>query len=213
MDKILKRGVFLLLLFISNIFASTFVLNHSGLLDIRAIQKINEIGSEVKLKLGVNLYVDVKGDNGIDPSLPMKQKIPLMKEYEKNLVKTLHKPFVLVALSLDQMYINLLFSDDKLARIVNKDDILDGYIIPLLASKDKNTLKSKVSAAILNGYSEIADKIAKSKQIKLVSNFGGSGKTVGTIWKVFIYTVVLSGIILFTIIILREKKQKGSNNG
>ena len=46
---------------------------------------------------------------------------------------------------------------------LNKNDILDGYVVPLLASKDKNTLFAKVSAATLNGYAAIADILAESK--------------------------------------------------
>jgi len=109
-------------------------------------------------------------------------------------------------MALDQMYVNILYSDEKLASIVNKDEILNDYVIPLLASKDKNSLKSKISAAVLNGYAEIADRVAKYKDIELESSIGSSGKVAGTIWKVFMYSVVLVGIVLFTVIIMRERK-------
>ena len=195
------------MLFFSNIIASSLVLNHSGLLDIRTIQKVQEIGNEVKAKLGVNIYVDVKGNNGVDLSLPMKKKIALIKQKEKELTKNLQKPFVLLALSLDQMYVNILFSDDKLSKIIDKDDILNDYVIPLIASKDKNNIKSKISAAILNGYSEIADRIAKYKGVKLKNNIGGSGHTAAIIWKIFIYIVVATGLVMFAMILRREKKE------
>jgi len=207
LDKIFKKGVFLLLIFISTLQASQFVLNHSGLVDPRAIIKINQIGNEVKLKLNLNLYLDVKGNNGIDLNLPMKEKIKLMKKIEKDLVKNLKKPYIVLTMALDQMYVNILYSDKKLASIVNKDEILNDYVIPLLASKDKNSLKAKISAAVLNGYAEIADRVAKYKNIKLESSIGSSGKVAGTIWKVFMYSVVLVGIVLFAIIIMREKSK------
>jgi len=206
LDKIFKKGVFLLLIFSLKLLANQFVLNHSGLVDPRAIVKINQIGNEVKLKLNLNLYLDVKGDNGIDLNLPMKEKIKLMKKKEKELVKNLKKPYIILTMALDQMYVNILYSDEKLASIVNKDEILNDYVIPLLASKDKNSLKSKISAAVLNGYAEIADRVAKYKNIELKSSIGSSGKVAGTIWKIFMYSVVLVGIVLFTVIIMRERK-------
>ena len=206
MDKILKKGVFLLLLFASVLYANYFVLNDAGLVDPRTINKINQIGAEVKYKIGVNLYLDVKGNNGIDLKLPMKEKIALIRKKEKELVKNLQNPYIVLTLSLDQMYVNILYSDKKLANVVDKNDILDGYIIPLLASKDKNSLKAKISAAVLNGYAEIADRVAEYKNIKLESSIGSGGKIAGTIWKIFMYSVVLTGTILFIVIIMREKK-------
>ena len=97
---------------------------------------------------------------------------------------------------------------DDLKDIINKDEILGGYVIPLLASKDKNTLMAKASAATLNGFAQIADSIAESKNIKLNSSIGHEGKTTGTIWKVFMYTLVITGVLLYIVIIMREKKYK-----
>ena len=95
-----------------------------------------------------------------------------------------------------------------LESIIDKDDILDGYVIPLLASKDKNTLFAKTSAASLNGYAQIADSIAKNANIKLESSIGSEGKTAGTLWRVFIYTLVVFGIIAYTLIVMRERRYK-----
>jgi len=192
----------------ANVTKTNYILNTGGLLDERAYIKINEIGAEVKEKLNVNIYLDVKGDNGINIDLPMKEKIKLMKVAEKTLVKDLKKPYVILTLALDQKYSNILFSNNELKEIVDRDDVLDGYVIPLLAAKDKNTLMSKVSASTFNGYAQIGDAIAKSKNIKLESSIGSEGKTAGTIWKVFMYTLVLIGIVSYFFIILKEKKYK-----
>ena len=60
-----------------SLFANTmdYILNTSGLLDERAYKKINEIGNEVKVKLGVNIYLDIKGNNGIDIKLDRETRI------------------------------------------------------------------------------------------------------------------------------------------
>jgi len=194
---------------------NTFILNHSGLVDQRAYIKINEIGLEVKNKLNTQIYLDIKGDNGIDLKLDRKSRISLMKKIEKKLIEQVKKdsnfPFIILTFALDQQHANILYSNDELKTIVDRDEILDGYVIPLLAAKDKNILKSKVSAASLNGYAQIADSLAKHNNIELVSSIGSSGKVASTIWKMVMYTVVLFGIIAYFIIILRERKIKNGN--
>jgi len=208
-----------LLLLLSLLFSSLYanqnpyILTHDGLIDQRAQDKILEIGDESKKKLAVNLYIDVKENNGIDPKAPREIRQKLMKAKDAVILKNLQSPYAVLVISVDQLYTNILISED-LKNIIDKDDILDNYVIPLLASKDKNTLFAKTSAAVLNGFAQMADSVANSKDIKLDSSIGSEGKTAGTIWKVFMYTLVLIGIFLYVVIILREKKyKKGLQNG
>jgi hypothetical protein len=190
-----------------------YILTHDGLIDYRAQDKILQIGDETKAKLGVNLYVDIKEDNGIDPQEKRDIRISLMKVKESKLVSNLPKPYVVLTISINQLYSNILYSDD-MKNIIDRDDILDNYVIPLLASKDKNSLFAKTSAATLNGYAQMADSIADSKDITLESSIGSEGKTASSIWKVFMYTIVLTGLILYTVVILKERKfKKGMNSG
>lgn len=201
------RVLFLMLISTLTLMANPYILTHDGLIDQRAQDKIFEIGSETKQKLGVNIYVDIKENNGLNVTLPREKRILLMKSIEKNIVKDIKKPYAVLVIAVDQKYANILMSDD-LVNIIDRDDILDGYVIPLLASKDKNTLFAKTSAALLNGFAQMADAVADSKNIKLESSIGSAGKVAGTIWKMLMYTLVLTGIILYIVIIMREKKYK-----
>ena len=76
----------------------------------------------------------------------------------------------------------------------------------MLASKDKNTLFAKVSAASLNGYAAIADIIAEAQNIKLESSIGNSGKVSSTIWRVVMYTLIVLGLLAYTYAILKKRK-------
>lgn len=192
-----------------------YILNGNSLLDIRTINQINLIAKEVKQKTGVNIYLDVKGDNGIDINLPFKDRVAQNEKIKEELIKNLVKPYAILVIAMDQQYVGILMSKD-LENVIDGDDVRDSYVVPLLAAKDKNTLKSKISAASFNGYAQIADSIAEQNGIKLETSIGSQGKTASTIWRVFVYTLVVSGIILYTIIILREKKLKRkeiSDNG
>jgi len=117
----------------------------------------------------------------------------------------LQKPYVLLSIAVEETHVNLLFSDD-LKKVIDKNDILDGYVVPLLASKDKNTLFAKISAASLNGYAAIADTLADSRNIKLESSIGNAGKVSGTIWRVVMYTLIVLGLLAYTYAILKKRK-------
>ena len=128
-----------------------------------------------------------------------------MNDTENQILINVEKPYVLLTIAVEETHVNLLFSDD-LKNQINKNEILDGYVVPLLASKDKNTLFAKVSAATLNGYAAIADTLAESKNIKLESSIGNSGKVSSTIWRVVMYTLIVLGLLAYTYAILKKRK-------
>ena len=203
----LRVGVILSLLFLfcQNLTAQTLILNDDKLIDDRAKEKINQIGAETKSKLGVNIYIYTKSTLGLDENIKTKDKLEVIKNHENQLLTTLEKPYVLLSVFVEETHVNLLFSDE-LKDVLNKDDILDGYVVPLLASKDKNTLFAKVSAATLNGYAAVADTIAESKNVKLESSIGNAGKISSTIWRVVMYTMIVVGLLAYTYAVLRKRK-------
>ena len=201
-----KVAVFSLLLFLSsNLYANSFVLSDDALIDKRAITKIQEIGEESKSKLGVNIYVYAKQSLGLPDKTPTKDKIKYIKKYEGDIASSLTKPYVLLTMAVEDTHVNLIVSS-SLKEVVDKNEILNDYVVPLLASKDKNSTFAKASAAILNGYAAIADTIADSKDIELQSSIGNSGKVAGTIWRVLMYTLIVVGLLLYTFAVLRRKK-------
>ena len=203
----LKIGVIfsLLFFFCQNLFAQGFIINDDKLIDDRAKEKINQIGTEVKSKLGVNVYVYVKSTLGLDENIKTKEKIDIIKNNESQIISTLEKPYVLLSVYVEETQVSLLFSDE-LKTIIDKDEILDGYVVPLLASKDKNTLFAKVSASSLNGYAAISDTIAESKNIKLESSIGSAGKVSSTIWRVLMDTIIILGLFAYTYAVLIKRK-------
>ncbi len=202
----LKVVVVTLLLFLSsNLYASKYVLSDDGLIDKRAIGKIEEIGNETSTKLNANIYVYAKSSLGLDSNISTKDKIKYIKDHESQVLDSLVEPYVLLTMSVEDTHVNLIVSS-SLKDVVEKNEILNGYVVPLLASKDKNSTFAKASAAILNGYAAIADTIAESKGIELKSSIGSSGKVAGTVWRVFMYTLIVLGILLYMYAVLKRKK-------
>ncbi len=207
----MKKILILITLAFSALFATqnNFILKHDGLIDQRAQDKINEIGLEAKDKLGVNIYTYIIENNGIDPALPREQRKTMMKFFNQKLISSVEEkiPYAILVISIDQKYTNILASKNIILKL-DKDDILDGYVIPLLASKDKNSLFAKTSAATLNGIAQIADSLAQQKGIELTSSIGSGGKTASSIWRVFMYSLVVFGIVAYAVIIMRQRKYK-----
>ena len=202
----MKVGVISLLLFFSHsLLAQTFILNDDNLIDQRAKEKIEQIGLETKEKLGVNIYLYVKSNLGLDENISTKDKIDYIKKFESEILRALKTPYVIITMSVEDTHVNLHLTND-LKEIIDKNDILDGYIVPLLASKDKNTTFAKVSAATLNGYAAIADTIAQSKNIKLESSIGNQGKVSSTIWRVLMYFLIITGLLAYTYAVLKKRK-------
>ncbi|MCJ8326010.1 MAG: hypothetical protein MJK08_02820 [Campylobacterales bacterium] len=207
-SKVLKViSLFLLLLLTNAIASENFLLNSDAVIDPRTTVKINQIGNELKEKTGINVYLYAKKTFGVKKNTPTKEKLEYIKNYEENLLKQLKKPYVILTLALDETHVNIRATKD-LENVIDKNEILNEYVIPLLASKDKNDLFAKTSAAVLNGYDEIVSQIVESKGLeRLDSAIGESGKTFSTIWKVLMYSLVLFGILSYTFIILRSKKK------
>jgi hypothetical protein len=203
----LKIGVILSLLFFfcQNLNAEQYILNDDNLIDDRVKEKISQIGDETKSKLGVNIYVYARSTLGLEENIKTKDKIEIIRNQENQILTKLEKPYVVLTIFVEDTHVNLLYSEE-VKNLIDKNEILNGYVVPLLASKDKNTLFAKVSASTLNGYAAIADMLAESKNIKLESSIGSSGKVSSTIWKVMMYSIVILGLFTYTYAILRKKK-------
>ena len=211
MNFAIFKGKLLLTLFLSivalqKLSASQYVLLDETNMNPKAIEKISQIGAELHAKTNSNIYIYARESFGFPSTLSMEEKFKFIKNTENSIMSKQSGSYVIMMISLQDTYSNLLISKD-LQSVINKDSILNDYVIPLLASHDKNSLNSKVSAAILNGYAEVADRIAKSKGVALESSIGSSGTQASTIWKVFMYTMVIGGLILYTVAVMRSKKK------
>ena len=183
--------IFIILLWQNLAWGANFVINNDGILSQKVSQKLNEIGSELYEKSGINLVVGVYKDGELDA---------LFKE------QNLSSPFAFLALIRDKKKVEI-FADSKTSQLFNKEQILSpnpesGTIIPILVSKNG---KDVYNAAILNGYADIAEQIAEGLNLKLESELGSSNKTTLNFLRIFIYAL----IGLFVVIIFYKKVKNG----
>lgn len=193
----IKRAFALLIFALPLIASSHFILKNDNILPDKTIKKIDEIGNELFKKTGVKIYVAVV------------QKMPTKKivDFEKSLAKSLQPPYVLLTLALKNKKVDIISSPD-VAKRFDKEAILSPYawkgsIIPILTAHFKNQ-KAAVEAAILNGYSEIAEEIAASFGVKLTSALGNTNRDIYYWLRIVFYSILL--LIFINFIYRRFKK-------
>jgi hypothetical protein len=173
---------------------SRFILGGKELIDPRTIQKIDEMGRELFHKTGVNVYIYTKKSFLTKKVTDMKEKLSLIKEYEMSILEKADKPYVLISMAIADTHINM-YNSESLKDVIDKELILGRTIIPIIASQDKNSLDTKVSVALLNGYGEITDVVAKElKGIKLDSTIESGASEFKDYWRIFMYLLVIIGL-------------------
>jgi len=185
---------------------SQFILKGKESIDPRTIEKIDIMGNELFVKTGVSVYIYASDRYSTQEHSDMKSKIAFIKSFETEIIKDLKKPYVLLTVSLQDKHVNMLFSDD-LKNVVDRDTILSGYIIPLLASYDKNSQEAKMSAGLLNGYSAVIESIAEWKDVEVDSIINGGGRIFALIWKIIMYIVVIIGLGAYFYALWKEKRK------
>ena len=181
--------IFIFLLSQSLALGANFVINNDEILSQKVSVKLNEIGSELYTKSGINLVVGVYKDGELEA---------LFKE------QNLSSPYAFLLLIKDKKKVEI-FADSNTSKLFNKEQILSvnpesGTIIPILVSKNG---KDIYNAAILNGYADIAEQIASSLNLQLESSVGNSNKTTLNFLRFFIY-----GLVAFFVIVVFCKKGK-----
>ena len=181
--------IFIFLLPQSLALGASFVINNDEILSQKVSVKLNEIGSELYAKSGINLVVGIYKDGELEA---------LFKE------QNLSSPYAFLLLIKDKKKVEI-FADTNTSKLFNKEQILSvnpesGTIIPILVSKNG---KDVYNAAILNGYADIAEQIASSLNLQLESSVGNSNKTTLNFLRFFIY-----GLVAFFIIVVFYKKVK-----
>ncbi len=148
--------------------------------------KIEEMANELYRKTGISAYLLTK------KNLNGKSII----QYEKDFAKKLKPPYAILSIALDEKKVDIYNSID-LDNAFDKKTILSPYpwkgsIIPLLTIKKKYV---SVSAAMLNGYADMVEQIAKSKNIKLKSGIGSINRNIyfSLQLSIFLFLIVVFG--------------------
>lgn len=157
----------------------------------KALEQIKLISNELEQKTGIKTSVLVE------------RKVNL-----NEIIKD--KNYAILVLSLDDKKLDVINDLDLDFSSVTKYYYLkygflptQGAILPLL-SQDKG--KDLLNAAVLNGFSELASVIAKSKNVSLENTFNNSNDSLINFFRLIFYT-----FIIFVIFILIKRKIRKKN--
>ncbi len=164
---IISRGLAALLFFFSTtLFANYLYKDEVVFLDSVA-KKINTIGKELQDKSSIGLYVIVLKE------LPAKTT---MLGYEKEIMQKFGENSIVLVLSESTKEVDIMTKSEDLNRLFDEAQILNptlntGSILPILKNRsDKESVEQNVGRAIVSAYSDLANQIAHSKDITLVSD-------------------------------------------
>lgn len=182
----------------------------NDLLKIEAVKLIEDMGTELHVKTGVNAYVIATNEH-------FPERYNLVEDVKQYEVK-LSEPYVLFIFapyatitkkSEARGRIGIIPSSDDVSAMYDYETVRDAGI-DIVAIKDSNTDEDKFNIGILQGYSELADNIAKSKGIQLETVILDEMGTMVTILRVFIYlgTFILLWIFVLNPLWIRKKNGK-----
>ncbi|WP_180762705.1 hypothetical protein [Helicobacter sp. 12S02232-10] len=179
--------------------ADSFVLdNQSGLLIPKSAAFVQRVSSELKYKTGFSFYVDV-----VDKaSLNSKQE---RKDYKNNVISKFSPPYGVLFFFRQAKKIDIVLSEDS-KDLFNTDQIFFDYIAPLLPEKDVDLTPQRISAIILNGYSEIADRIADKYGVNLENNFPSENQNLFV--RVILYLMLFSLVGLFIVVYFFKRHRR-----
>lgn len=166
---------------------------------------VQTLSKEVFDKTGVRIYIDVIDEVSIPSAYPTKES---RKQYEQKVLQTLKEPYIVVFLFLQEHKIELVSSQDLQSFLDFKtlDQIYFDYMAPLLPEKEADLTPERISAVLLNGYSEIASRIAKHYHIKLEHNdFETDEQGVRNFVRVIMYIMLFVLIGLFVLVYIPRK--------
>lgn len=191
---------------------------------------IEKIGSELYQKTGISLKLIMLKElpNGInivdyekeliknfaEPTIllvfsEMNSKVDILANSD-SLYQYFDKKQVLSPVSSPlQAFVVALFYNNGLSSFKEIATSYGGTIIPLLAQKAKpEEILGKYSGAMFNGYADVAEQIAKNKNIVLDSAVGSSNQNSIFIVKILFYCFVVYGSFMYIKRVLYRRRQK-----
>ncbi|MFT5835413.1 MAG: hypothetical protein ACI9RG_000302 [Sulfurimonas sp.] len=214
--KFLSRGLFALILtiFFQTSLSAEYLYKDTVIFNKAFEAEVNKLGSELYEKTGISLR------------LVMLKELPYgssIVQYEQELMKEFSSPTVLLTFSEMDSKVDILAYPNSLYEYFDKEQVLSpisspvqafvvailnldfsemtsgGTILPLLAGKaKKGELLGKYSGSMFNGYADIAEQIAESKEIVLENAVGSANQTSIFFVKVLFYGFVVYAIFLYT---------------
>jgi len=204
------RGLYALIaiLFFSNPLLAKFIVIDEVVKVDGFNEQIEPMGAELLEKTGIHLYLSLIKETDNNQSII---------EYQQDLIKRLPEPAVLFSFVENSKQVQIYAEDKSLYKLFDREQIMDplaiwpffnGRVIPIIGAKAPKEIedKDKYAVAMFNGYAEISEQIAASKNVMLSTSVGDTNKT---FYKVLI--TILFSISFITVLKLARDAYRRKN--
>jgi len=230
--KSLTRGLFALIitmLFHTQLLAE-YLYKDEIISNPRFGQEVEDLGKELYAKTGISLKLLMLKKLPDDMKMIQYEKDVLSKFDNPTIIMTFSQMNSQVDILANDNSLYKYFSKkDVLSPVASKvqaflmgimyarnwEDFKDimtysnGTILPLLGSKTKKAeLLGKYSASMFNGYIDVAQQIAKAKNVKLEHGFGDTNQEILFIIKLFFYSFILYATIMYFRRVIYRRRHK-----
>lgn len=166
---------------------------------------VQALSAEIFQKTGIKAYLDII-DTITTPSIYSTKQA--RKLHQQEVLRSLKNPCVVIFLFLQERKIELVSSDDLHYFLDEKklESIYFDYMAPLLPEKEQDITPQRISAVILNGYSELADVIGHQYNIVFENNFETNEEGVRTFVRFIMYAMLIILLGLFFLAHFSRKK-------
>ncbi len=165
-----------------------------------ASKLIEQMADELLSKTGIYGYVVATNEN-------FPERFNLV-EYSKKYEANISKPYVMLifapnavitAKSETKGRVALIPSSKELVKLYDKSDVMDATI-DVIAAKDKNTKEDKYNIGVVQGFSELADQIADSKNVEMTTTLPNETRYIINVLQVI---VIIGALLVFWMFIFR----------
>ncbi|WP_104722330.1 TPM domain-containing protein [Helicobacter mesocricetorum] len=190
----LKIGFFALF-FAINLYSKSYVLENQNQILDKTADFIETLSNEVYKKTGVDLYiVALESLEGMN-----------LQEREWFYQKNLNNPYVILFFAKKEKKIDIITTYET-QTMFDKKEVYWDYIVPLIPNSDKELTQQNVSAFLLNGFMDIADRIAQFHKVELEHSFSTTNKGIEVTTKMILYLMLFVLLVLFAFVCLRRSK-------
>lgn len=186
------KGALCALFFFCINLQANYVLQNDNILHPELVLQLEGIGSELYQKTGVNLSVAVLED------LQNKSLNEKASEFSANL----KSPYIFLIFTNKEHKVQI-YNTENTQNLFDKERILSpmpnrGSIIPILVNHKKDAnMTGVINAAVLNGYADIADEVAKSQGISLETSIGNTNRIFINILRYIFYGTLAFALFMY----------------
>ena len=185
-----RVGLSLLALLLPLLLNANYIIKND-LLVPNASKIIEDIGSELSSKTGINVYI-VATNETFPKNLNL---VEYSRRYESNT----SKPYIIFFFIPKNKRVGLIPSSKEIRELYDAASVKDATT-DVVASRDKNSKRDKYNIGIVQGYSELADQIADAKGVELNNTIPNETRDIIGVLK---YLVVLGTILVLWVIFIR----------